>query len=147
MSTTKDLSWGGIGLRLLAALVLVYLTFNPFGVSWFHWTISPLLDTPTAALRSITPLKVLAGIALLGGWWFFLQASQRSLGTAGAFIVLALCATFFWGLSYWHIFTPGSSTAIAHLVLITVALILGLGLSWSAVKQRITGQVDTDVIG
>jgi len=146
MATAKDLSWGGIAVRFLAALLLVYLTFNPTGFSWFHWTIKPMIDMPTAALGTLNPLKVLAGIALAACWWFFLQASQRSLGVVGAFFILALVATFFWALSYWHIFTPGSSTAIAHLTLITVALILGLGLSWSSVKRRITGQQDTDVV-
>jgi len=146
MATAKDLTWGGIAVRFLAALLLVYLTFNPTGFSWFHWTIKPMIDMPTAALGTLNPLKVLAGIALAACWWFFLQASQRSLGVMGAFFILALVATFFWGLSYWHIFTPGSSTAIAHLTLITVALILGLGLSWSSVKRRITGQQDTDVV-
>jgi len=146
MATAKDLTWGGIAVRFLAALLLVYLTFNPTGFSWFHWTIKPMIDMPTAALGTLNPLKVLAGIALAACWWFFLQASQRSLGAVGAFFILALVATFFWALSYWHIFTPGSSTAIAHLTLITVALILGLGLSWSSVKRRITGQQDTDVV-
>jgi hypothetical protein len=146
MATTKDLTWGGIAVRFLAALLLVYFTFNPTGFSWFHWTIKPMIDMPTAALGTLNPLKVLAGIALAACWWFFLQASQRSLGVVGAFFILALVATFFWALSYWHIFTPGSSTAIAHLTLITVALILGLGLSWSSVKRRITGQQDTDIV-
>jgi hypothetical protein len=146
MATTKDLTWGGIAVRFVAALLLVYLTFNPSGFSWVHWTIRPMIDTPTAALGTLNPLKVLSGIALAACWWFFLQASQRSLGVVGAFFILALVATFFWALSYWHIFTPGSSTAIAHLTLVTVALILGLGLSWSSVKRRITGQQDTDVV-
>ena len=146
MATTKDLTWGGIAVRFIAALLLVYLTFNPTGVSWFHWTIKPMLDTATAALGTLNPLNVLAGIALAACWWFFLQASQRSLGVVGAFFILALVATFFWALSYWHIFTPGSSNAIAHLTLVTVALILGLGLSWSSVKRRITGQQDTDIV-
>lgn len=146
MATTKDLTWGGIAVRFLAALLLVYLTFNPTGLSWFHWTIKPMIESPTAALSTLNPLKVLAGISLAACWWFFLQASQRSLGVVGAIFILALFATFFWALSYWHIFTPGSSAAIAHLTLVSVALILGLGLSWSSVKRRITGQVDTDVI-
>ena len=79
MATAKDLTWGGIAVRFLAALLLVYLTFNPTGFSWFHWTIKPMIDTPTAALSTLNPLKVLAGIALAACWWFFLQASQRSL--------------------------------------------------------------------
>ena len=143
----RDLDWGGIALRIAAALVLVYLTFNPTGFSWFHWTIKPMLDAPTAALSTLNPLKVLAGIVLAAAWWFFLQASQRSLGVVGAFFILAGFATFFWLLSWARIFTPGSSAAVAHLTLIVVALILGVGLSWSRVKRRVTGQVDTDQVG
>ena len=146
MTTTKDLSWAGIFGRFFAALLLVYLTFNPTGFSWFHWTIRPMLDTPTAALSTLNPLKVLAGIVLAACWWFFVQATQRSLGVIGAIFILGIFATFFWALAYWHIFTPGSSSAIGHLTLIVVAIILGLGLSWSAVKRRITGQQDTDVV-
>ncbi len=143
----RDLDWGGIALRIAAALVLVYLTFNPTGFSWFHWTIKPMLDAPTAALSTLNPLKVLAGIVLAAAWWFFLQASQRSLGVVGAFFILAGFATFFWLLSWARIFTPGSSAAVAHLTLIVVALILGVGLSWSRVKRRVTGQVDPDQVG
>jgi hypothetical protein len=146
MTGDKDLGWGGIALRFVAALLLVYLTFNPTGYSWFHWTIKPIIDAPSAALGTLNPLKVLGGIALAACWWFFVQTSQRSLGVMGAIFVLAGMATFFWALSFWHIFTPGSSSAIAHLTLITVAIILGLGMSWSSVKRRITGQQDTDVI-
>ena len=137
---TRDstLTWGGIALRIAAALVLVYLTFNPTGFSWFHWTIKPMIDAPTSALSTLNPIKVLAGIVLAAAWWFFLQASQRSLGVVGA---------FFWLLSWAKIFTPGSSAAVAHLTLIVVALILGIGLSWSRVKRRVTGQVDTDQVG
>ncbi len=146
---TRDstLTWGGIALRIAAALVLVYLTFNPTGFSWFHWTIKPMIDAPTSALSTLNPIKVLAGIVLAAAWWFFLQASQRSLGVVGAFFILAGFATFFWLLSWAKIFTPGSSAAVAHLTLIVVALILGIGLSWSRVKRRVTGQVDTDQVG
>ncbi len=141
---TKELTWVGILLRCLAALALVYLTFNPTGFSWYHWTIAPMLDAPTSALSTLNPLKVLAGIALAACWWFFAHASQRSLGVAGAFFILAGFAAFFWLLSWLSIFTPHSTGAFAHLTLVVVALILGIGLSWSAVKRRVTGQQDTD---
>jgi uncharacterized membrane protein len=143
---SRDLSWGGIIARLVAALVLVYATFNPSGHSWYHWALEPLFATPSAALATITPLKALAGIALLACWWFFLHASQRSLGVAGAGFIFLFLAALFWGLSRWHIFTPSSAGAVAHLVLITVAIVLGVGLSWSSIKRRVTGQQDTDEI-
>ena len=50
MTNTKDLTWGGIAVRFLAALLLVYLTFNPTGFSWFHWTIKPMLDKASSPL-------------------------------------------------------------------------------------------------
>ena len=99
------------------------------------------------ALEAAAAAASLAGIVLAAAWWFFLQASQRSLGVVGAFFILAGFATFFWLLSWAKIFTPGSSAAVAHLTLIVVALILGIGLSWSRVKRRVTGQVDTDQVG
>ena len=54
------ISWGGVLLRMLGAIALVLLTFNPTGHSFYHW-----LSAPPAG---ITPLKALAGIALLIGW-------------------------------------------------------------------------------
>lgn len=138
--TSNNINWGRVGMRLLGALILVYFTYNPGGPSWFHWTIQPMIDDPRNALSTLNPLKVLGGIGLAACWWFFLQSTQRSLGIVGSIFVILGCAAFFWLLSWLKIFTPASSRAFTNLVLIAVALILGLGLSWSELKQELSGQ-------
>ncbi len=37
-------SVGGIAGRVLAALVLVFATYNPEGRSFYHWTLAPFID-------------------------------------------------------------------------------------------------------
>jgi hypothetical protein len=48
---------------------------------------------------------------------------------------------------YYGVLSPTSSKAIAHLILIAVVLVLAIGLSWSTVSRKLTGQVDTDNVG
>jgi hypothetical protein len=42
---------------------------------------------------------------------------------------------------------PTGSAAIAHIALVAVGLVLGVGMSWSLLSRRLTGQVDTDQVG
>ena len=79
---------GGIAARTLAALVLVFATYNPEKVSYFHWVIAPLRTGE--ATSGPASLKFLTGLALLGGWAVFLIATRRSIGIAGAVLVLAI---------------------------------------------------------
>ena len=56
-------SIGGIALRALSALILVFATYNPEGKSFYHWAIAPLLGgAPGTGPASV---KFLAGIALV----------------------------------------------------------------------------------
>ena len=43
--------------------------------------------------------------------------------------------------------SPTGSATIAHIALVAIALVLGVGMSWSLVSRRLTGQVDTDQVG
>ena len=47
-------------------------------------------------------------------------------------------------LSYLGILTPTSRKAIALLTLIAITLVLGIGASWSLIRQRVTGLVEVD---
>ncbi len=140
---------GGLGifLRLLFALVLVYATYNPEGISFYHWAILPLTQAAKFSLGAIHPLKFLAAVALLVGWIIFLQATQRALGFKGVVLTLALFGGLVWLLIYWHVFSPRGARAISHIVLIVVALLLATGMSWSHLSRRLTGQIDTDEVG
>jgi hypothetical protein len=136
----------GLLLRVIGALVLVYATFNPTGRSYFHWALGPLIGIGAPSGGS-TALKFLVGIVLLIGWVVVLQATRRSIGIAGALLALALCGGLIWLLVEQHVVSPTGSAAIAHIALIAISLVLGVGMSWSLVSRRLTGQVDTDRVG
>ncbi len=145
----EGFSWGGLGARLLAALLLVYATYNPEGVSFFHWTFQPKPGESgqLAYVHSFTPLKAFAALALTAAWVVFLQATRRSLGAGGALLVLGRFACTIWAMIYYGVISPQSSKAIAHLILIAVSLVLAIGLSWSHISRKLSGQMDTDNVG
>jgi hypothetical protein len=136
----------GLLLRILGALVLVYATFNPTGHSYFHWVLAPLIGMGAPSGGS-SALKFLAGVVLVIGWVVVLQATRRSIGLTGAFLALALCGGLIWLLIEQHVVSPTGSAAIAHIALVAIGLVLGVGMSWSLFSRRLTGQVDTDQVG
>ena len=143
MANESGTSIGGIAGRTLAALLLVVATYNPEGKSYYHWAISPLLDgSHTAGPPSV---KFLAGLALVAGWAVFLNATRRSIGILGAALVLAISGGLVWMLMDFGIVSARSARGITYIVMICTALMLAVGMSWSTVSRKMTGQVDTDV--
>jgi hypothetical protein len=144
--TRAGIGAAGLLMRVLGALVLVYATFNPTGHSYFHWVLAPLIGMGVPTGGS-TALKFLVGVVLVIGWVVVLQATRRSIGLTGAFLALALCGGLIWLLVEQHVVSPTGSAAIAHIALIAIGLVLGVGMSWSFLTRRLTGQVDTDQVG
>ncbi len=136
----------GILVRFLISLILVYATFNPEGYSFFDWVIKPLAQGDMALAQHQLPLKLLAALLLVGIWAFFLQTTRRSIGWKGGLLVLAIAGVLIWLLMDWHVLRPTSSRAISHLVLVALAIVLTLGMSWSHLSRKLSGQVDTDDI-
>lgn len=138
MSTYKGLTLSGFLLRFVVAIMLVFSTYNPSGYSYYHW-LSENISSPT-------PLLALAGVVLLIGWVIFLRATSRSLG----FIGLSLAAAFF-GILIWMMVDAGwlhvdSVTAFTYIFLVILCAILAVGISWSHIRRRMTGQVDVDEV-
>lgn len=144
MPTNTSISFPGVLLRTAAALLLVYGTWNPFGVSFYHWAIQPLIDGGTT--EGPLALKFLVGVVLLSGWALFLTATRRSLGLWGAALALALTGGVIWLLISYNVVSARSTRGMANVALISLSLCLAAGVSWSFVSRRITGQVDTDVV-
>lgn len=142
MPATESISWGGVLVRLLASLLLVFLTWNAEGWSYYHWTIEPFLR----GAGNFSALKFLAGALLVAAWVVFLQATRRSIGLMGALLVAAIAGGVIWLLISSGIVTATSGRGIARVVLIAISLILAVGMSWSHMSRRITGQADTDVV-
>jgi len=130
--------WGGVLLRVLAALALVLLTYNPTGYSYYHWAL-----TDPAGFSAI---KGLAGALLLAGWVFYLRASLSSLGWLGVVLLLLILGAVVWLLIDQKILDPSQPGVASWIALVGLALVLGVGMSWSLVRRRLTGQVDVDEI-
>lgn len=132
----QDFGPAGFFIRLAAALLLVILSYNPTGISWFHWL--------RADLPGITPLVALAGIALLIGWTIYIRATLRSLGALGLILAFAFFGALLWLVIDAGIVPTDSVEAITWIVLALLSLVLAVGISWSHVRRRLTGQYDTD---
>ena len=132
----KQLTWVGFGMRLLLAIVVVFATYNPTGHSYFHWGMLHFFP--------IDPLRILLGIVLLIGWVIFIRATMRSLGGVGLILVAALCAALLWVLIDWGVIPVNSVDVITYAALVIISLILAVGMSWSHVRRRMSGQFDTD---
>ena len=138
MAAYKGLTWTGFFLRLLAAILLVFSTYNPSGNSYYHWVSENLQD--------FTPLMALAGILVIIGWTIFLRATGRSLGAFGLILAAAFFGIILWMLIDWDLIPADSVEAITYISLAILSGILAVGISWSHVRRRMTGQVDVDEI-
>ena len=132
----KPLSWSGIGLRFLFALILVLATYNPEEYSYFHWGIQNISEN--------SALKVFVGIVLLIGWVIYIRATLRSLGPIGLILALGFFGTLIWLLIDYNIVSTDSAKAITYLVLIIASAILTTGMSWTHIRRRMSGQLDVD---
>jgi len=132
----KGINWFGFLLRLLAAFILVFSSYNPSGYSYYHW-VSENID-------SLTPMIALAGVLLLIGWTILLRATFRSLGPFGLLLAAAFLGVLLWMMIDWGWFDADSLTAVTYIVLVVLSGILAIGVSWSHIRRRITGQIDVD---
>ncbi|MBV6417939.1 MAG: hypothetical protein CMLOHMNK_02718 [Steroidobacteraceae bacterium] len=136
--TDETLGVGGVALRFAFALLLVLLTFNPTGHSYYHWLAA---DFPT-----IDAVKAFAGIVLLIGWVVFLTATARSLGVVGVLLALAFFAALVWVAVQFGWLDAGNTRALVWIGLVVAAAILAMGVSWSHIRRRLTGQADVDEV-
>ncbi len=128
------ISWGGVIWRVAFAVALVLLTFNPSGHSFYHWLTLP----PTG----ITAVKAFVGILLLIGWVFCIRTARVALGKLGLVLGAALLGTAVWLMVESNWIDLSGTNAMTWVVLVIVGALLGLGLSWSLIRSRTTGQVE-----
>jgi hypothetical protein len=121
-------------LRLAGAIVLLFATYNPEGVSYFHWLANDAW--------AITPLKAFVGVCLIAGWVVLLRATIDSLGALGTVLAAAFFGTLLWLIVSFAHLEPRTSKGLTYLIMIGLAAVLSTGSIWSIWKRRLTGQVD-----
>ncbi len=144
----QGVGWLGLFVRFLAALVLVYATYNPEGWSYFHWVARSLegMEAGGSEVGGSAALLFVAGTVLLIAWVVFLNATRHSLGLLGVVLASALCGGLIWLLIEWEVVPATNIRILQHLLLIVVGAILAAGMSWTHIRQRLTGQVSTDEV-
>jgi hypothetical protein len=136
MNEQLDLS--GFLLRAALALALVLLTFNPSGYSYVHML--------SNGFPHVTPLEIVLGIVLLIAWIVYLGATLKSIGVFGMMLAFALFAALIWLVVSWGWVTLSDTHVITWIGLIILALILAIGMSWSHLYRRWTGQATVDEV-
>jgi hypothetical protein len=83
---------------------------------------------------------------LLIGWIVFLGATLKSIGFLGMVLAFALCAALIWMIVSWGWVTLNNTNALTWIGLIVLALILTIGMAWSHLYRRWTGQTTVDEV-
>ncbi len=126
----------GFLIRWALAFILLSLTFNPTQWNYISW----VLREGAANL----PMALLLGLILLTGYIIYLRASLRSIGAFGMILVLALVAALLWVLYDWGLLSLENQTFNLWLGLVALSFVMAIGLAWSIVRRRISGQYDVD---
>jgi hypothetical protein len=126
----------GFVVRWIFAFLLVAVTYNPSSYNYVAWA--------SANSSTQLPLVILLGLLLLVGYIIFLNATLRSIGIFGMALVLAILAALIWVLYGWgwlSLENPGLNTWLG---IVAVSVVLAVGMTWSIIWRRASGQVDVD---
>ncbi len=128
----------GILLRWLGAFLLLAAIFNPTSWNYVTWARANWSDQ--------MPLIIFSGLILAVIAMVYLVATMRSIGILGALVVAAIFAAGLWVLTDWGLLGLQNSALNVWLIILVLSLILGIGMSWSILRQRLSGQQTTDEV-
>jgi hypothetical protein len=90
------------------------------------------------------PLKALAGIVLLIVYVIYFRATWRSIGPIGVTLAAALLAAMAWVSIDLGLLNMAQPTIMTWVLLFAFATILAVGISWSHIRRKVSGQADID---
>jgi hypothetical protein len=128
----------GILLRWLGAFLLLAAIFNPTRWNYVTWAREAWADQ--------MPLIVFSGLLLAVAAMVYIVATMRSIGILGALVIAAIFGAGLWVLTDWGLLALGNSALTVWLAIFALSLILGIGMSWSILRQRLSGQQTTDEV-
>ena len=135
---SDGLTASGFFWRLVAALVLVVATYNPSSYSAYYW-ISLAIEN-----GAFGPEHLLAIAVLSVGWVIYGFATWRSLGVIGVGLAGLVLWAIVWLMFDLGVLQSNSPVAVTWISLISVAVVLAVGVSWSHLWRKLTGQLYVD---
>ena len=136
--SSRELDLAGFLLRLVATTGLVLATYNPAGWSFTHWV------QTAYSTGGLGPAHFVVGVLLVIGWIILLSATYRSMGLLGLVLGGALFGGLVWLLIDLGMLSIDSTSELTWVILIVSSIVLAIGLSWSHVWRRLTGQFEVD---
>lgn len=125
----------GFVVRLLLTLFTVFGTYNPSGYSYYHWVRMEGGGDWT--------LKLFVGTLIVFLLYTHVMATWRSMNLIGVALVTLILVASVWVLADYNWINLHDPTTLTLVMLVGVAVILGMGFSWSLVRYRLSGQVDS----
>jgi hypothetical protein len=135
---SDGLTAAGILWRFIAALILVLVTYNPSSHSAYHWITSAVVNS------EFGPLHLLLVGLLLIGWVIYGIATWRALGSLGLALAALVLGAIIWLLFDIGLLKSHSVSAITWISLVCLAILLAIGVSWSHIWRRLTGQINVE---
>lgn len=123
-------------LRWLFAAALVFGSYNPTEFSYISWVM--------AEGTEFGPVTAIVGLALLIAWIIFLRATFMSMGWLGIILGAALFGCIIWLFVDLGWLSLDSTSTISWVALLLLSMILAVGMSWSHIRRRLSGQVSVD---
>lgn len=128
----------GIFLRWLGAFGLLSATYNPTQWNFTRWA--------EANWQGQMPMTLLLGLLLGVGYLVYIGATLRSIGAFGIVLVTAIVGALVWVLIDYGILTLQNPQLNLWLGIFALSVVLGIGLSWSIIRQRLSGQATVDEV-
>ena len=132
-------SWSSLLIRFFFAGLLVIGTYNPSGYSYTDWVLTGFPD-------SINAISAFAGIVLIIAWVIYLRATWNSLGPIGLVLALGFFGIFVWVMIDLGLLSTDNTSILSWIILFITSAVLAVGMSWSHIRRRMTGQIDTDEV-
>lgn len=124
--------------RWLFTIFVVFATYNPSGSSFVHWALSPDANKVVVSV---------VAVALLGIYTFIVRSTWRSMKAIGIGITATFFVLFNLMLIDLQLVQLASGPVVQLMALVTIASTLAVGLSFSAIRSRLSGQIDSDDVG
>ncbi len=124
-------------LRWLLIAGIVLSTYNPSGRSYYHWA--------TVSNAEIS-LKISIGLILFALNMIFIRLTFRAMGLSGALVLALVVTSVAVTLPRLGWLTLETFEMFVLYVMLFFCIALSIGVSWSALRTRLSGQVDSDDI-
>jgi len=121
--------------RMLAVAFLIGSAYNPSGYSYYHW----ILDGP----GGLWAVKTLLGLGILIGFIFCVAATARSLGLLFSVPLAIVIGAAIWVLVHFGLIDLSDGTQRILTFEIALIVLLGTGVSFSLIRYRLSGQLDS----